>query len=102
MDDKLKQFTDQDLQAELERREETRKALEVQERQDRFRLLVQHRDVLLKFVPHGRTSCSDEDPCNGLGSADYGPRCARCALLTLNYDYLHHDVQVTLTFATLD
>lgn len=99
----LNKFTDQDLKAELQRREEARKALEVQERQDRFRLLVQHRDVLLKFVPHGRTSCSDEDPCNGPGTAGYGARCDRCALLQLNeYDCESYDVQVGLHVRAVD
>ena len=99
----LKKFTDQDLQAELQRREAARKNLEMEQRQDRFRLLVQHRDVLLKFVPHGRTSCSDENPCNGLGTAGYGARCDRCALLQLNeYDCVSYDVQVGLHVRTVD
>jgi hypothetical protein len=99
----LNRFTDQDLKAELQRREDDRKISETAARRFRFQLLVKHRDVLLEFVPHSRTSCSDADPCNGLGSADYGARCERCALLTLDeHDYLSHDVMVGLHVTTLD
>lgn len=99
----LNQFTDQDLKDELQRREVARKSQEEMDREARFRLLVEHRDVLLKFVPHSRTSCSDEDPNNGLGSADYGARCERCALLTLDMtDYISHDVQFGLHVTTVD
>lgn len=39
------------------------------------------KDVLLSFVEHGRTSCSDENPSNAhVNEAGY-PRCNRCALL---------------------
>lgn len=99
----LNRFTDQDLKAELQRREEARKIDEAQARRARIQLLVEHRDVLLKFVPHSRTSCSDEDPNNGLGSADYGARCERCALLTLcEGDHYHYDVQFGLHVTTVD
>lgn len=40
---------------------------------------------------HSRTSCSDTNRCNGLNSALYHgrtePRCIRCALLEILYDY---------------
>ena len=46
------------------------------------------REAIDIFVPeHGRTSCADEYPINGLDSADYGARCARCALLDIVQDY---------------
>lgn len=34
---------------------------------------------------HGRTSCNDKNPCNGMGSnGDFSvPRCTRCGLLEL-------------------
>lgn len=39
------------------------------------------KDVLLSFVAHGRTSCSDENPSNAHANEAGYPRCNRCALL---------------------
>ena len=65
--------------------------------EERFELLVEHRDTLLLLVgDHNKTSCSDEDPNNGVGSAEYGARCQRCALLTVeasDYDKYGFDVE---------
>jgi hypothetical protein len=99
----LNRFTDQDLKAELQRREDDRKISETAARRHRFQMLMKHRDVLLEFVPHGRTSCSDQDIRNGLGSAEYGARCTRCALLELNeHDYFSYDAELSLTFRPVD
>jgi hypothetical protein len=45
-------------------------------------------DAIELFAPeHDRTSCSDDDPSNGLSSAYHhgrtAPRCTRCALLEI-------------------
>ena len=66
----------------------------------KFQLLVEHRDTLLLLVGgHDKTSCSDTDPCNGVGSAEYGARCQRCALLTVEVsDYDTYDFDVEFNF----
>jgi hypothetical protein len=50
------------------------------------------KETLEVFAPeHDRTSCSDTNRCNGLDSALYhgrtGPRCTRCALLEILYEF---------------
>jgi len=96
----LKNVTDQELKEELARREQERCEQERRDRQERMRNLVQHRDALLPLIPHGRTSCSDDNIRNGLGSADYGARCSRCALLELTeFDAENYDFDLTLTFS---
>ena len=99
----LEAFSDQDLQAELARRQEQRAKSLQDKRQRRFELLVRHRAALLEFIPHGRTSCSDADPNNGLGSSNYGARCNRCALLQVDAsDYLSYDFGLELYFRPLE
>lgn len=48
--------------------------------------LRKHKDALLSLVSHSRTSCSDENPCNGYGTADYGARCMKCHLIKILND----------------
>jgi hypothetical protein len=99
----LESFSDQDLQAELARRQEQRAKALQDERQRRFELLVRHRYALLEFIPHGRTSCSDEDPNNGLGRLNAGARCLRCALLEVDTgDCLSYDFSLELNFRRLE
>lgn len=96
----LKNATEQELKAELARREQERRAQERLDRLERVRNLVLHRDALLPLIPHGRTSCSDDNIRNGLGSAEYGARCTRCALLELTeFDAENYDFDLTLTFS---
>lgn len=99
----LESFSDQDLQAELARRQEQRAKALQDERQRRFELLVKHRDVMLEFIPHGRTSCTDKEPINGLGSSNHGARCLRCALLEVDVgDCLSYDFSLELNFRRLE
>ena len=99
----LKTATDRELQDELARREAERKSDALLARQEYFRVLVQNRDSLLALIPHGRTSCSDQDIRNGLGSAEYGARCTRCALLELTeHDAHSYDAELSLTFRPVD
>lgn len=99
----LENFTEAELREELKKREEMAAEAERKERAERFRLLVENRETLLRFVPHGRTSCSDTDRANGFGSAEYGPRCTRCALLEVNeFDHEVYDFDLTLQFVPLN
>jgi hypothetical protein len=95
----LEHLTDQELQAELERRQLEREQAAARARQDRFVALVEHREALLALVPHGRTSCSDENPVNGIS---VGTRCNRCALLEVTeFDFQYYDFDLTLNFRYL-
>jgi len=73
-----------ELQAVLERRrkvEAERLALQAEAMRQ---LAFSQVDALLALVPHGRTSCSDENPLNGMGTYSWGgARCDRCALLEI-------------------
>lgn len=79
----LKQFTDAELDAEVQRR---RKEAELakKKKQEAHADAVEKiltREMIDVFRPtHDRTSCSDDKPVNGF---DEGPRCTRCALLDL-------------------
>lgn len=42
--------------------------------------------TILKFIKHDRSSCSDDDPCNGIYYTDDGKRtyrCRKCALMEI-------------------
>ena len=42
--------------------------------------------TILKFTKHDRSSCSDDDPCNGIYYTDDGKRtyrCRKCALMEI-------------------
>ena len=79
----ITQFSKQQLEQELARREEVAQQEALSLREQGFAMLLKHRAALLELIPHGRLSCSDAYPSNGLYSA-YGPRCARCGLLELD------------------
>jgi hypothetical protein len=50
--------------------------------------LREHKGLILNLIEHDRTSCSDENPSNGYGSADYVARCDKCHLIEiLNSDW---------------
>jgi endonuclease III len=99
----LTELSDQELQAELQRRAHAAEQARVTARRQKFALLMQHRDALLALVPHGRTSCSDEKPVNGFSYYGQTPRCTRCALLELSeFTADNYDVQFGLAFSPLD
>lgn len=93
----LKTYTEKQLKDELARREQERLDEEAKQRRERLALILENREALLRVIPHSRTSCSDENPVNGLYSADYGPRCVRCGLMELDeYNGQFHNVTVDL------
>lgn len=99
----LTNLSDDELRAELARREKERADAATLVRSERFTTLVRNRDVLLELVPHGRTSCSDSNPINGLDSSEHGPRCTRCALLELGVgDAFLYEFELSLNFVPLN
>ena len=80
----LANFSLQDLEKEAKaRRDETLRVQREQEAAVRDQMMPVV-DALLSVIPHGRSSCSDSKPINGLGShSGGGHRCDRCALLDI-------------------
>ena len=58
--------------------EELSKLVELQKQ-----LLKEQKDLILSLIDHSRSSCSDDNVCNGYGSADYGARCTKCHLIEI-------------------
>lgn len=58
-------------------------------------------DALLLLCPsHGRTSCSDINPCNRFGPPDRVPPCVRCYLLGVKLDgYWDEEVQIEMSLS---
>ena len=54
---KLTELTDQELNAELERRKQVKKEEEARQRIEKIKLVLEHKDVLMKLMTHARTSC---------------------------------------------
>lgn len=80
----LENIPDDQLQAELTRRnnEKARKAEEA--KSERAEFLLENIDGLLPLMTHQRTSCSDADPNN---SSSFGRvRCAKCQVLMFKRD----------------
>lgn len=57
--------------------------------------------TMLSFLQHSRSSCSDENPCNGLSYSSGGWRCNKCMLMEIlrgehggSYDF-HLDVTIS-------
>lgn len=79
------------FQKEIASQVEREKALEkelkdmkYQEQQDLIELLRDSRELVLRMLDHGRTSCSDDCVTNGWGSrSDGGCRCNKCGLIEL-------------------
>ena len=77
--------------------EELSKLVELQKQ-----LLKEQKDLILSLIDHSRSSCSDDNVCNGYGSADYGARCTKCHLIELfdqewNDGEFEVDFDVTIT-----
>jgi len=83
-DEELKALL-RDVSGEVKRRREER-LLEVKKTNAmKLKELAKHKDVILSLLEHDRTSCSDDDPQNGL-EIDGPPRCAKCGLMDLLED----------------
>lgn len=85
-----------ELEAELRRRKEKLRL----KREQRGLQIRQYMDIdVVNFLApeHDRTSCSDEDTCNGWRTAGKdGPRCVRCALMEHPYWEDNFDLRVVI------
>lgn len=91
------------LRNEMEALSKQAKELEELRKNDWVEFLKENKLVVLDLIDHDRSSCSDEDPCNGL-EPDGSYKCSKCALIdiltsstigisTSNYD-IHFTVSV--------
>lgn len=73
------------LEHELLDIESRERAERLRENHKRIEYLQENKDVILNFVHHTCGSCSDENPCNGIGKGGKYElyRCERCALLDI-------------------
>jgi len=75
------------IQRELDKRKTELKLKQIEMRQDiakqHIDIIRKYKDVILPLIEHDRSSCSDENPCNGFGSASYGARCNKCHLIEI-------------------
>ena len=62
---------------EIRQHEIKEKEKEVEKKLDYIR---KHQDIILPLIKHDRTSCSDENPCNGYSYCDGHARCGKCFL----------------------
>ena len=63
--------------------EEEQNALARKEQMEFIEFLRANKEVVLRLLEHGRTSCSDDQPVNGWGSRDGGCRCNKCGLIEI-------------------
>lgn len=100
----ITKITDEQLTAELERRRKeriTKARAERAERHKRLLAALSQPDVMAMFS-HSRTSCSDDNIANGMGSwrpevGRTAPRCGKCALLEFVQDqWIPDDVEVSI------
>lgn len=58
--------------------------------------LRQNKDIILPLLEHSRTSCSDDNCCNGYITSDGYARCNKCFLIEiLNGEWGEGDFEVT-------
>ena len=91
--------SDDELRAELERRNEGRRKAAEREQEAHERFILEHISLLLQLVPeHGRTSCLEKDPAYNYR------RCTRCTLLHIQqYMWIPDRIRldpITITFLT--
>lgn len=87
----------QQLEEEKLKLQDALREIELATNLERLNEMAEHKDVILKFMDHDRTSCSDEDPCNGIFDPAHTYRCRKCALMEIleNPDY-YQDYKVDL------
>lgn len=49
----------------------------------KIQYLRDNKDIILPLIEHSRTSCSDENCCNGYSSSEGYARCNKCFLIEL-------------------
>jgi len=89
-----------ELQKQLLKEEEANKLKH--KAKGKIKKLREQKDLILSLIDHSRTSCSDDNVCNGYGSGNFGARCTKCHLIELfDQDWLDGefdiDFHVTIT-----
>lgn len=64
------------------------KEIEIQKKYDKTykkldQITPEEKKIILKYMKHSCSSCSDDNPCNGYGSAEYGAKCNKCFLVEI-------------------
>lgn len=90
-----------DLSKKIELQQQKIKEQELKKYKEEVKVKIEklreHKDLLLGLVKHSRTSCSDNNVCNGYRSANYGARCPKCHLIEiLNNEWLDGDFDVKI------
>lgn len=89
----IRNFSSEELEAELKRRQEEEAELDRQLRLSRVALAIRHRSVLEDFMEHDRMSCSNTDN-SGYHPEHGGADCSLCALRDL--ESWQDDVEITV------
>lgn len=90
------------INKEKEEIKEEQLNIKKQEVAKKIEYLRKHKDVILPLFEHSRTTCSDENVCNGYCRSDGYARCNKCFLIeilddTYCYDDGDFDVDLDLT-----
>lgn len=100
--DELAGYTTETLEKIISDRRKEEAIIEFNRRREQAQYYLDHLHCYLMTHPkHGRTSCSDQNPCNGSYSSDkqdgYAPRCTRCFLLNCQKEnYFPADFEINL------
>ena len=87
------------LKKQIKLQEDEIKERELENRRQKAKVkldkIKENKELILSLLEHSRTSCSDENPCNGNGSADYGARCNKCYLIEILNDEWGDDFDIS-------
>jgi len=97
---KMSKIELEELQKKIKEQQQEIYDEEIRQRKDIAKVKVdklrEHKDLILSFMEHNRTSCSDTNVCNGYGSASYGARCNKCHLIEILNNEWSDDWEVSI------
>lgn len=93
---KLKEQIKQ-LQSQVEEIEKKEKEDELEKNSLFLFILRKNKDFVLSLFEHSRSSCSDENPCNGYHFDEQHARCEKCHLIEILNDEFNNDFEVMLS-----
>ena len=89
--------SEDELKAELERREHAKKVKRAEERKLLNHAIYRHRNELLALIPHSRRSCKEGGTENAAFHHEHGEvRCVRCLLYNWDYEAQFDDVEMSV------
>ena len=96
----------EEIQRELEARKADLKLEQTNVKQEiakqHIEIIKKYKDVILSLIEHERSSCSDENHCNGYGSRDSGARCNKCHLIEILEGWYGNRFDVKLDVIMID